>query len=115
MEERRKTNRRHLAFFTRLFDRHTGQLLGYLANLTKEGAMLICDLPLPVGKIYRMYMDLTEIDFGKPHLEFTGECLWCHPDEIDPITFNAGFRLSDLDEQDIAIIDRIVSDYSLRG
>ena len=115
MEDRRKQPRSHLAFFTRLFDRHNGELLGYLANLTPEGAMLICDLPLAVGRTHRLYMDLTEVDFGKPHLEFDGECLWCRPDEIDPRTYNAGFRLSGLDAQDISIIQRIVNEHSLRG
>jgi hypothetical protein len=114
MEERRKRNRSHLAFFTRLFNRQTGEMLGYLANITNEGAMLICETPVPVGKVYRLFMDLTEIDFGKPHLDFDGECLWCRLDEINPDSFNAGFSLSGLDEQDNVIIERIVREYSLR-
>lgn len=41
MEERRKLQRRHIMFYSRVFDRKTGGLLGYLGNITPGGAMVI--------------------------------------------------------------------------
>ena len=41
MSERRKLNRRHIMFYSRVFDRKTGKFLGYLGNMTVGGAMVI--------------------------------------------------------------------------
>ena len=41
MQERRKRNRTSLMSYSQVFDLHGGRLLGYLADLTESGAMVI--------------------------------------------------------------------------
>lgn len=115
MDERRKLKRKYLVFFTRLFDRETGQLLGYLANLTAEGMMLISETPLIKGRIYRMHMELAEEFFSKPHLDFEARCMWCQPENIAPQFYNAGFLFVTIAPEDIQIIDQIIKEYTIRG
>jgi len=113
-DERRKLKRKYLMFYTRVFNRRTGELLGNLADLTVEGLMLIGEQPLPVGTFYDLRMDLpVGFDFPKRHLDMLGKSVWCAPD-IDPRFFNTGFHLEYVDREDIAVIERLVEDYGLR-
>jgi len=47
MTERRKINRKYLAVYSRVFDRSSGGVLGYLADLSQKGTMLISDNSMP--------------------------------------------------------------------
>jgi hypothetical protein len=113
MNERRKQHRNDLAFFTRLFDRDTGRLLGHLANLTVEGAMIISDGPIETDKVYRLHMDLSDQRFGKAHLDFEARSIYCQPD-ITPQLYNAGFQFINISPKDVGIIENIVKEYRIR-
>ena len=113
MKERRKHHRKDLAFFTRLFDRDTGQLLGHLANLTVEGAMIISNEPIEAEKVYRLHMDLPDQRFGKAHLDLDAKSVYCQPD-INPQFYNAGFQFVNISPRDIGIIESIVQEYRIR-
>jgi hypothetical protein len=113
-EERRRLKRKYLAFFTRVFDRSNGQLLGHLADLTAEGMMLISEKPLSTGTVYNMQMDLSGTFFEKDRLDFQATSIWCKPD-IDPSFYNIGFRLQNMPPQDVAIIKRIIEEYGIRN
>lgn len=113
MKNRRKLNRVYLAFFTRLFDRETGELLGHLANLTPEGAMIISEAPLETGKVYRLHMDLSEAYFSKSHLDFEARCVYSQPEAIAPKFYNTGFQLLKIAPEDVQIITQIIQEYEL--
>jgi hypothetical protein len=113
MENRRKHKRVYLAFFTRLFDRETGELLGHLANLTAEGAMIISEAPLEAGKAYRLHMDLSEAFFAKSHLDFEALCVWSQPEAIAPKFYNTGFKFVKIVPEDVQIIAQIIQEYEL--
>ena len=113
MEERRKLQRKYLAFFTRVFDRRTGEMLGHLANVTTQGAMIISEAPVVTREEFRLRMDIPEEIFGKDHLDFEARTIWCQAD-INPRFFNTGFQFSNIAPQDIDIIERIIVEYGIR-
>ena len=113
MDDRRKLRRKYLAFFTRVFDRNSGQLLGHLADLTAEGMMIISEKPLRTDETYTLEMDLSGAFFEKERLNFRAESIWCKPD-IDPTFYNTGFRLINMSTDDIDIIERIIQEYGIR-
>jgi hypothetical protein len=112
-KDRRKLKRKYLAFFTRVFDRSTGQLLGHLADLTAEGMMIISEKPLRTNTVYSLQMDLSGAYFDKERLDFQATSIWCQPD-IDPSFYNTGFRLHKMPPEDISIIQRIIEEYGIR-
>ncbi len=114
MEERRKLKRKYLMFYTRVFNRKTGEMLGNLSDLTVEGLMLIGEQALPVHTLFDLRMDLPDgFGFPRRHLDMTGKTMWTAPD-VDPNFFNTGFHLEQVAEEDVAIIERLVEDYGLR-
>jgi len=113
MEEKRVLKRRHIMFYSRVFDRKTGSLLGYLGNLTHGGAMIISEEALEVDEIYQFRMDLPTDMYPKPILSFEATSVWCRPD-IDPRFYDTGLEFIDLPPDDLAIIDQINEDYGFR-
>ncbi len=113
MGEYRKLERRHIMFYSRIFNRKTGGFLGYLGNITPEGAMIISENPLSTDTVYSLSMGIPEDLYEKAVLSFEARSIWCKPD-IDPNFYDTGFQLFDLTEEDIAIINQIIEDYGFR-
>ena len=111
--ERRKLKRRHIVFYSRVFDRNSGVLLGHLMDITTEGLMLICDSPLETGKTYPIRMDLPEDTRDKPYLSFDATCLWNRPD-VNPAFFNAGFKVLNMTHEDMDLIENMIDEYGFR-
>lgn len=112
-EERRKLKRKYLVFFTRVFDRNSGQWFGNLADLSPEGLMLISEKPLPTGLDFSLSMDLPLDIFGTDRMDFDAHSIWCQPD-IDPNFYNTGFKFADIAAQDAKIIQQIIEVYGIR-
>jgi hypothetical protein len=113
VQERRKLKRRHIMYYSRLFDRRTGAPLGYLGDLTPEGIMVISEHPIGVEQEFSLRMDLPEDIYDQPVLNFDAQSRWCQPD-IDPRFYNTGFALTKISPADLAIISRIVEDFEVR-
>lgn len=113
MEEKRKLQRRYIMFYSRVFDRTTGEFLGHLENITSEGGMIISEGPLEIDQVYSLAMRLPEDVYQKLAINFEAQSIWCKPD-IDPAFYNTGFKFQKLAEEDIAIIHQIVDDYIFR-
>ncbi|MFC1878874.1 PilZ domain-containing protein [Chloroflexota bacterium] len=109
-DERRKQDRQLLTFFSRVVDRKTGRLVGYLADLTTGGALLIGEKPVGTDSTLHLRMDLPENFEAGEQLEFNATAMWCSPDD-DPDFYKIGLRLSDIPWEDLAIIARVLNDY----
>ncbi|MEA2008582.1 MAG: PilZ domain-containing protein [Chloroflexota bacterium] len=114
MGEHRKLERRHIMFYSRVFNRKTGRLLGHLENITPEGAMIISEEPLRTDYAYSLSISLPGDIYPKQALNFEAQSIWCKPD-IDPNFYNTGLQLLDLSEEDIAIVEQIIEDYGFRN
>jgi hypothetical protein len=112
-QDRRKLKRRHVIFYSRVFDRKSGALLGHLMDITVEGLMLISDYPLETGITYHLRMDLPEDVMAKAYLTFDALCLWCRPD-INPAFYNAGFKVLDMQQDDVDLIENMIDEYGFR-
>ena len=109
-DDRRKQDRKLLTFFSRVVDRKTGRLVGYLADLTTGGALLIGEKPVSANSQLHLRMDLPEDFEAGDHLEFNALTMWCSPDD-DPEFYKIGLRLADIPWDDLAIIQRVLNKY----
>ena len=111
MQERRKTNRKYLAVYSRVIDRGSGRVLGYLADLSQKGTMIISGEPMPEKEILNLRFDLPDPTlFPIDHLDLQASVAWSSPD-IDPAFYNVGFQFLAVDEKQAKIIDEMIVAY----
>jgi hypothetical protein len=113
MVERRKLKRRHVIFYSRVFDCVTGILLGHLVDITPEGFMLISEDPIQSGSTYKLRMDLPDDVMEKAYLNFEAKCLWCQHD-VNPSFHNAGFMVLNMSSEDKSLIENMIEEYGFR-
>ena len=113
MQERRKFKRRYLMYYSRIFDKTKGSVLGYIVDLTPEGAMILSEQPVDVGQRFDFRMDLPEGIANKDFLDFQAESRWCSRD-IDPNFWDTGLYLFNITEEDRSIIDKMIQEYGFR-
>ena len=113
MKDKRKTKRRYLLYYMRLYDSKTLQQIGNLVDITRRGAMIVGEHPIPEGQISRLRLELTYEVAEKPYMEFTVCSKWCKPD-ITPYLYNIGFEITDMAPEDIEIIERINEAFGFR-
>ena len=113
MDDRRHLSRRHILFYSRVFDRKTGIFLGYLGNMNEGGLMIISEIPIEVDQVHLLRIDLPEDIYSKSVLNFEAKSVWCRLD-IDPNFYNTGFQLIEITEDSKDIIAQIIDDYGFR-
>jgi hypothetical protein len=113
MVDQRKTKRRYLLYYMRLYDAVTRQQIGNLVDITPRGVMIVGEHQIPKGKIAHLRMELTSEVTEKPYMEFSARCKWSKPD-ITPSMYNSGFEILDLEPEDVEIIQRIIKEFGFR-
>ncbi|WP_248802104.1 PilZ domain-containing protein [Pseudomonas sp. MWU13-2100] len=88
----RRIERHQLPCFLQVFNRYTGEPIGYLGNVCEEGLMLISQLPLLVKAEFELQLKLPLSDGAQQLIDLTGRCLWCH-EETTPGYYDSGFNL----------------------
>ena len=114
MDERRRLHRRHILFYSRVFDRKTGVFLGYLGNMNEGGLMIISEDAIEVDQEFLLRIDLPEDIYSRSVLNFRAQSVWCRLD-VDPNFFNTGFQLLEISEDGKDIISQIIDDYGFRN
>lgn len=110
MDNRRKQNRKYLTFFSRVVNRKTGRLVGYLADLTIKGGMLIGDKPIGKDTVLHLRMDLPDNFSAQEYLDFDAKAVWTKPD-ADPDFYKTGLFFMDISEEDFALLDQILNEF----
>lgn len=114
MKERRTLDRKYLMVYSRVFDRATGRILGYLSDLSPKGAMIISDDPIGENAKLSLRFDLPDPPlFSTDHLNLEARVAWCKPD-IDPSFYNIGFEFLEINEQEKMIIEEMIEAYEFR-
>ncbi len=114
MKERRTLDRKYLMVYSRVFDRRTGKILGYLSDLSSKGAMIISDDPIKENVTLSLRFDLPDPPlFSVDHLNLEARVAWCKPD-IDPSFYNIGFEFIEITEQEKLIIEEMIEAYEFR-
>jgi hypothetical protein len=113
MEEKRRTKRRYLLYYMRVYDVTTRQQIGNLVDITPRGIMVVSEHPILEGQVTRLRMELTADVSEKPFMEFSVRSRWCKPD-INPHMYNTGFEILELPPEDAKIILHIIKEFGFR-
>ena len=111
MADKRRLNRREFTYYMQVLDDATKQTVGYLSDISTGGFKLDCDQRIPVGRDFRLVIQLNNEIADKTSMTFIARAKWCRPDHIDPTSFNVGFEIVNMAPSDMIIFQRIFEKY----
>jgi hypothetical protein len=109
--ERRRRERRTFSHYMRLMHENTGELVGHLVNISREGFRLESQRTIPVNQDFPLRIELPRDVTDKPYMVFVARSRWCRPDKIDPTLFDAGFEIVNMSPGDADIFRLIFERY----
>ncbi len=114
MLKERQEDRKKLSTFTPVYDARQDTLLGYLADLTLQGAKLVGESPMEVGQHVLLAIACPETgELGALRLRVPARAAWCRQDET-PQYFNIGFEFQETSQENKKVIEAVVERYQLR-
>ena len=115
MSERRKETRRKLMAFTPVYDLDKGNLLGYLCDLTLNGAMVVGAKPQVVNEKINLDIEFQDELPGidTKHMTIPARIARCDRDE-SPNSYKIGFEFTDVRIEHSEIIEALLDRYHFR-
>jgi hypothetical protein len=113
MSEQRREERKKLITFTAVHDFRKSTLLGYLGDLTLQGAMLVGSRPVEVNKTLTLEINFPETpETPATRATLRARVAWCrHEEQYD--YYNTGVEFLELTDQNKALIAAILKRYQL--
>ena len=111
MANKRKLDRRDFTYYMQVKNQATQEIIGYLSDISTGGFKLDCDNEIPTGQDFRLQIELNPEVADKTSMTFIGRSKWCHPDHVDPTTFNVGFEIVNMSPSDMEIFNRMFEKY----
>lgn len=106
-----RPSRREFAYYQKVVDDETLQMIGHLADISSGGFKLDSQKPLPVNKDFRFRLNLSSEVADKPSMVFVARSRWCKVDPLDPYIYNVGFQLIHIAPGDLEIFNRMMEKY----
>jgi hypothetical protein len=114
MQERRKEPRKTLMAYTQVFNLYGGYLLGYLADLHLQGAMVIGNKSVEKKLELTLAIELPDLPNEKAsRITIPARVVWCQQD-ISPEFFNIGFEFKEVLDDQKKVIQAIMDHYEFR-
>ena len=111
--DKRKITRRDFTYYMQVTDELKKQLIGYLTDISTGGFRLDSSKQIPAGQDFRMQIQLTSDIADKNSMTFVARSKWCHPDHVDPNTYNVGFEIVQMAPSDMVIFQRMFDKYGM--
>ncbi|GGE30990.1 hypothetical protein GCM10007421_00850 [Halopseudomonas oceani] len=92
--EQRRIPRHHLSAYLCVYNSRNGRPIGYIGNISRDGIMLICSLPVMLNQEYDLELQLPDLDdpLGSQRLVFRARSHWCRAD-VTPGHYDCGFSV----------------------
>jgi hypothetical protein len=114
MEKQRKSKRRYLTQYLKVFDRNTNEFIGRLGDISPEGIMLISEQPLETDVTYELRVDLPEAISDAGDLKINAKSLWTKPDVL-PGFFDTGFQFVNVTKKRGKLIEKLIQELGVEG
>ena len=111
MGEKRNETRKDFPYYMRMADAGTKTLIGHLADVSTGGFKLDSDKPIPADQNFHIRLELTKEVSLKSFILLRARSKWCRTDPIDPLVYNVGFHISEINPLDIDILNRVIEYY----
>ncbi len=98
-----------LYHYLTVYNRYTGNEVGYIGNISKNSIMLMTPWMMEVGSVFCLRVLIPSAIAGKTEIDFDARCQWCHPD-IDPRGYDSGYTITNCEKGYDEFID-LLQDY----
>lgn len=109
--ERRKRERRSCSLYVAFINNRTGEPVGDLADISRDGFKLESPKPIPLNTEFSFRVDLPPEISQKPFIVFTALSLWSRPDPIDGRLTDTGFEIMRMDPSDARAFELLYDRY----
>jgi len=114
MSEQRKEERKILTTFTPAYDLARNVVLGYIGDLTLQGAMLVGNLPVEIDKKLTLGIEFHETpEIPATRMVLPVRVAWCRHEEHSNY-YNTGVEFLELAEDNKKVIEAILERYQFR-
>jgi hypothetical protein len=111
MKENRKATRKIADEVLEVSDQITGTQIGRVVNISAEGLMLLSHEPVLTGSVYQLALELSAADGEAKQIMFGAEAIWTS-ETNQPESFWTGFRIIDIANEDVLLIDELIMDWN---
>lgn len=111
MTDQRKTERVKAMIFTAVYERNGHVLLGFLGDLTRQGAMVVGEKPVETGRDITLEIEMPgveEVPGGR--LTIPAHVAWSRQ-EAGTTYFHTGFEFLEMTRQNRQVIEALVARY----
>jgi len=114
-DDRRKEDRKLVMKFTPVYEADNGKLLGYLRDLTLQGALVIGEKTLEVDSLLTLRFNLPDDlpNIAAFNLTVATRVARCIEDET-PNSYKLGFEFKDIGPEQTEIIEALLERYHFR-
>jgi hypothetical protein len=96
----------------RFVNNQTGEHIGDLADISRDGFRLESLKPIPLNTEFTFRIDLSPEISTKPFIVLTARSRWSRPDPIDSRLYDIGFEIMRIGIGDTQIFELIINQYS---
>ncbi len=111
-KEKRRRDRKQLYFYLKVTQKDSNELLGYIADISTEGIMLLSKDRIDVDRIFSMKIEPYEELNMQSGLEFKAKSIWCEKD-ANPDYMVTGFEFISLDNTAMTKVNHLIKEYGL--
>jgi len=108
MSEKRIYKRQNLICYLRVFETKTGKLIGHLVDISPEGIMVMCSLPVEPDKVYSLRIVIERGLSDKELIDFEARSRWCRKEEGAHF-FDCGYELTAITEENRSKIEKMIA------
>jgi len=98
MDNRRTAERRHTIYHSKVYDDNTGDLIGYIVDVSAKGVRLVIEKSVESGEIYDLRVELPKNLHGHDVVYMKAEVRWCRQD-VNPDYLAAGLDIISAPEE----------------
>ncbi len=110
MQNKRASIRKRPNESIAIHDINTGYDLGYLANISMGGLMLVGQISTAPGTLFQLQMPLSTPIGGINNIEFGVESLWCQRAK-ETCNYWTGFQIIDISDSSSKTIEALISSW----
>ena len=113
MSKLRMEKRRKVMTFTPVFDLHAKILLGYLGDLTLNGALMVSEKPVEIDQNLTLAIEFRKSS-EKPatRMKIPARVAWCKQEEHHTY-YNTGLEFLEITEKNKKVIEAVLEKYQI--